>query len=165
MKPGDKENDMASFKINKTSDSMARLCYLAALEVIRNSSPQKTKKLMTGMGNLWWLSFVDETSDTLLGICIVPGSSFEIAVQGSHVANINPGGQVQGTEIPWNVPDDVMQAFISNVGKLFIDKDEIARLFDGISVGEALKEGLVLEDASMACEKCNSGIQHDHSVN
>lgn len=56
----------------------------------------------------WWLSFADGTREVgtqFLGACIVDAEDFFDAVRASHRHKINPGGEVQGFEIPKGAPD------------------------------------------------------------
>lgn len=56
----------------------------------------------------WWLSFADgdrPVGTQFLGACIVDASDFLIAVAKTHALGINPGGEVQGYEIPEGAPD------------------------------------------------------------
>jgi len=50
----------------------------------------------------WWLSFADEEGNR--GVCIVQASDFLSAVSLAHSLEINPGGQVQGIEMP-DIPE------------------------------------------------------------
>lgn len=51
----------------------------------------------------WWLSFADERG--FLGAVVVPGSSFLEAVTAASLLGVNPGGEVQGVEIPGETSD------------------------------------------------------------
>ena len=51
----------------------------------------------------WWLSFVDgdrPKDEQFLGVCVVTAPDFGTAVQRAHLLGCNPGGEVQGVEIP-----------------------------------------------------------------
>jgi hypothetical protein len=48
--------------------------------------------------NWWWLSFAD--GGEFLGATLVSAGSFVEAVAVTHRLGINPGGEVQGTEMP-----------------------------------------------------------------
>lgn len=56
----------------------------------------------------WWLSFADADlpeSTQFLGAVIVAAPNFLLATQEAHLRGINPGGEVQGMELPdWAVP-------------------------------------------------------------
>ncbi len=46
----------------------------------------------------WWLSFADE--DGFRGVCIVRARGLVPAIARTHLLGINPGGEVQGAELP-----------------------------------------------------------------
>lgn len=48
----------------------------------------------------WWLSFVDDETDTFKGVAIVEAPDFLTAVLLSKEHGCNPGGQVMGTDFP-----------------------------------------------------------------
>lgn len=48
----------------------------------------------------WWLSFVDDETDTFRGVCIVEAPEFLLAVMTAKMHGCNPGGQVQGADFP-----------------------------------------------------------------
>lgn len=48
----------------------------------------------------WWLSFVDEETDTCRGVCIVETPDFLAAVRAARDHGCSPGGQVMGTGFP-----------------------------------------------------------------
>jgi hypothetical protein len=53
--------------------------------------------------SLWWLSFCDPerpTGTQFLGACIVQGADMVEAVRNAWANRCNPGGEVQGQEIP-----------------------------------------------------------------
>lgn len=55
----------------------------------------------------WWLSFADPLRPPgrqFLGVLVVPGVSFEHALEGTFLLGLNPGGEVVGNELP---PDKV----------------------------------------------------------
>lgn len=56
---------------------------------------------------VWWLSFADKNGS--LGVCLVEARGFMRAVSIAHALGINPGGEVQGVEVPpteqeWRLP-------------------------------------------------------------
>lgn len=51
----------------------------------------------------FWLSFADPDrpkGTQFLGACLVQGTSFMDAIQQAHMTGLNPGGEVQGFEVP-----------------------------------------------------------------
>ena len=51
----------------------------------------------------WWLSFCDTEKpegQQFLGACFVRGTNMIAAVKNAHMFDINPGGEVQGVEVP-----------------------------------------------------------------
>lgn len=55
----------------------------------------------------WWLSFVDgnrPAGQKFLGVCIVSARTFVEAVLITHSLGINPGGEVQGMQLPNPIP-------------------------------------------------------------
>jgi hypothetical protein len=56
----------------------------------------------------WWLSFVDTdlpAGSQFLGAVMVEAPNFLLAVQEALLRGINPGGEVQGQDLPdWAVP-------------------------------------------------------------
>lgn len=46
----------------------------------------------------WWLSFADENG--CRGVCIVDAPGFMLAVTMANMHGCNPGGEVQGFEVP-----------------------------------------------------------------
>jgi len=51
----------------------------------------------------WWLSFADPylpTGTQFLGVSLVKASGFATATTYAHLLGINPGGEIQGHEIP-----------------------------------------------------------------
>ncbi|HKP06397.1 MAG TPA: hypothetical protein VJU58_04015 [Microbacterium sp.] len=51
----------------------------------------------------WWLSFADggrPTGQQFLGVAVVRAAGLGFAVMRAHALGINPGGEVQGMEIP-----------------------------------------------------------------
>jgi hypothetical protein len=55
-----------------------------------------------------WLSFVDTTTDTFLGVCLVPASGIMEATMIARAHGCNPGGEVQGSPI-LGVPPEHLQ--------------------------------------------------------
>lgn len=53
----------------------------------------------------WWLSFASEIG--FLGVAIVQAGSFLAAVETARALGINPGGEVQG----WDLPSDPPAAY------------------------------------------------------
>lgn len=56
--------------------------------------------------SLWWLSFCDTSKPKglqFIGIIIIPAINFIQAVAKTHVLNINPGGEIEGVELPSSV--------------------------------------------------------------
>lgn len=68
-----------------------------------------------------WLSFADDNG--WLGCAVVQARGFPMAVIESHRLKINPGGEVQGLEIPFTV--DPPEALCNRIIK---DKAELDRL-------------------------------------
>lgn len=65
----------------------------------------------------WWLSFADPrlpTGSQFLGVAIVEGPTYIDAITRSHALGINPGGQVQSTDIPvWVPPESLRNRLLS----------------------------------------------------
>ncbi len=52
---------------------------------------------------LWWLSFVDPElpqGERFLGVVILEATGYVEAIEVAHILGINPGGAVQGSELP-----------------------------------------------------------------
>lgn len=65
------------------------------------------EELASGTDAYWWLSFCDPdkpTGQQFIGIIIVKAKGFTLAVRRTHSLMINPGGEVQGCEIPIDTP-------------------------------------------------------------
>lgn len=67
---------------------------------------------------IWWLSFADPDrpkGEQFLGVAIVRASGMGPAVTTAHVLKINPGGEVQGVEIPKTLapPDEWIGRLLS----------------------------------------------------
>lgn len=73
---------------------------------------------------MWWLSFCDgdrPAGEQFLGATIVPGESMTEAVVNAHIIGCNPGGAVQGVEVP-----EHMEAYCKMwIGRL-LTKDDCA---------------------------------------
>lgn len=56
---------------------------------------------------LWWLSFCDPykpAGSQFLGACLVRAPDMIAAITRAHALGINPGGEVQGLEVPPQTP-------------------------------------------------------------
>lgn len=80
---------------------------------------------------LWWLSFVDEDTDTFLGVSIVEAPDFLSATAVAHVIGCNPGGQVAGYEIP----EDCLAEREMPRGRL-LSKEDVTAHTEAMSVRE-----------------------------
>jgi len=65
--------------------------------------------------NYWWLSFA--TEEGCRGVAIVRGANILDAAKRAHELRINPGGEIQGFEIP---PDD--PEAIAEINELGVDR-------------------------------------------
>lgn len=75
---------------------------------------------------LWWLSFCDATlpvGSQFIGACIVPGENMGHALQVAHLLKCNPGGEVEGFEIP---AERTRAIWSDEIGKL-MSRDECAK--------------------------------------
>jgi len=66
----------------------------------------------------WWLSFADGTKPTgsqWLGGAYVQGDDIVEATRIAHFLGINPGGEVQGAELPESIqlPDEAINRLLS----------------------------------------------------
>jgi len=76
----------------------------------------------------WWLSFCDPSKPVgqqFLGACVIRGASIEAAVRNAHLFAINPGGEVQGLEIPdrITVPEWAHKRLLTHEETLQLDRE------------------------------------------
>lgn len=69
------------------------------------------------MSGWWWLSFVDPElpeGSRFLGVAIVQAGDFAAAVARAHRLGINPGGEVEGIEMPTiaATPEDMRERLL-----------------------------------------------------
>jgi hypothetical protein len=75
----------------------------------------------------FWLSFADPNlpeGSQFLGALILQAPSFEEVIALSHLRGLNPGGEVQGVEIP----TDVMDKFPDGCRERLLSREEAERL-------------------------------------
>ena len=79
------------------------------------------------MAKLWWLSFRDPQSNTLLGVAIVSASSFEGAIKQAWSVGVNPGGETLSREVPqWAA--SVLRQYENKL----LTKEQAKRLADAV---------------------------------
>ena len=100
--------------------------------------------------NRHWLSFCDDDKpkgQQFLGVAIVRGRDFLIAVERAHMLGINPGGQVMGMPIPDEVAPDIVDRMLSRREVIALGgrRDEDPDAYDGA----------INEYGTVLCEKCH----------
>lgn len=94
----------------------------------------------------WWLSFA--TNERSLGVMLVDAPTFEDAVAMTHVAKVNPGGEVAGAPIDEALathatPEE--RAFIAQLPRMTLIQRSVFQAFghETVSLREAeeLSEG------------------------
>lgn len=89
----------------------------------------------------WYLSFADgklPTGTQFLGAIVVRARGFLDAVRQTHRRGINPGGEVQGVDVPaeWNPPEAFVNRLLSREDIAEMDRQIAAR--DGEFVADVL---------------------------
>ena len=82
---------------------------------------------------IWWLSFADE--DGFLGGVLIRADSFIDAVSKSHELKLNPGGEVQGVQLPGDAdPPD------HELNRLYAKADLEAELGGAVRMSDAFPD-------------------------
>jgi len=82
--------------------------------------------LLINLGGGCRLPTASAEGEQFLGVAIVRGSDFLLAVARAHVLGVNPGGEVRG----WQVPDD--HALPEGSTDRLLSRAELDRLFGDI---------------------------------
>lgn len=81
-------------------------------ERVRRIKQRLADELAKADSGMWWLSFADASG--FKGVVIVEAYGFTDALQRSHDAGINPGGEVQASRVdPSTIPEGLRNRLLS----------------------------------------------------